>query len=308
MMALVALMAGLLACQPKRQHCFVPQAPDYSDTAMWFTGLNDTSGQGADVFYVVSTWEEDWKAADGSVCHYADVWNPVHRQHMASEIRRIAGYMGMDNNFYAPYYRHMTIDGWMTRNADTIRNRTRLAMNDVKQAYDYFQQHRDRTRPFVLAGFSQGALAVLELLKHMTDDDYRQLVAAYVMGYRILPKDTQVCHRIRAARDSADVGVVISYNTVKAVRYVPDFIKGTAMCINPVNWRTDATPAQLHDTITVTVDTTAHVLVVQGYSGSEYPAYKDFLNVGDIHSCEPWLYSECLRRNIALRIRSWRNR
>ena len=80
------------------------------------------------------------------------------------------------------------------------------------------------------------------------------------------------------------------------------------MCINPVNWHTDATPAQLHDTITVTVDTTAHVLVVQGYSGSEYPAYKGFLNVGDIHSCEPWLYSECLRRNIALRIRSWRNR
>ena len=36
------------------------------------------------------------------------------------------------------------------------------------------------------------------------------------------------------------------------------------MCINPVNWRTDATPVQLHDTITVTVDTTAHVLVVQG--------------------------------------------
>jgi hypothetical protein len=48
--------------------------------------------------------------------------------------------------------------------------------------------------------------------------------------------------------------------------------------------------------------------VVTGYSGSEYPAYKDFLNVGDIHSCEPWLYSECLAKNIAVRTNAWRKK
>ena len=31
-----------------------------------------------------------------------------------------------------------------------------------------------------------------------------------------------------------------------------------------------------------------------------------FLNVGDIHSCEPWLYSECLQRNIKVRAKEWR--
>jgi hypothetical protein len=73
-----------------------------------------------------------------------------------------------------------------------------------------------------------------------------------------------------------------------------------------VNWCTDATPATLHDTITVTLSPEYHVLVVSGYSGSEYRPYRNFLNVGDIHSCEPWLYSECLQRNIALRTSSWR--
>ena len=80
-----------------------------------------------------------------------------------------------------------------------------------------------------------------------------------------------------------------------------------AMCINPVNWRTDATPAQLHDTITVTLSPEHHVLVLKGYSGDEYPPIRDLLNVGDFHGCEPWLYQECLQRNINARIRAYHN-
>ena len=104
------------------------------------------------------------------------------------------------------------------------------------------------------------------------------------------------------------MGVTVCYNTVKDVKYVIPILAETCMGINPVNWRTDDTPAMLHDTITVRLDPQRHVLVVKGYSGKEYPSYKGFLNVGDIHSCEPWLYSECLRRNIALRIREWRKK
>lgn len=62
----------------------------------------------------------------------------------------------------------------------------------------------------------------------------------------------------------------------------------------------------LRNTFTVTLSPKYHVLVVIGYSGSEYPAYKDFINVGDIHSCEPWLYSECLQENIKVRANAWR--
>ena len=73
---------------------------------------------------------------------------------------------------------------------------------------------------------------------------------------------------------------------------------------NSHHWH--ATPAVLHDSITVTLSPEYHVLVVSGYSGSEYKPYKNFLNVGDIHSCEPWLYSECLAENIRVRTRSLR--
>jgi hypothetical protein len=261
---------------------------------------------GADVFYVVSTWEEDWKTSDSTVCHYADVLNPIHREHMATEINKVAAYMSPGNRFYAPYYRHTTIEAFMMLDEDSTKQRTRLAMDDVCTAFDYFQSQRDQSRPLIIAGFSQGGIAVVELLKHMSDETYSQLAAAYVLGYKVTPEDTLQTNHIKAAQGETDTGVTICYNTVKDVKYIKPVVAATCIGINPVNWRTDAKPAILHDTITVTLSPEYHVLVVSGYSGSEYLAYKDFINVGDIHSCEPWLYSECLQRNIKVRTKEWR--
>ena len=285
----------------------IPKAPDYKDDTMWYVSKNDTDGSGADVFYVVSTWEFDWTTADGQKCHYADVWNKKHRDHMAIEQKKVAEYMAEGNNFYAPYYRHITLDTWATLNEDTIHRRAILSMGDVKKAFDYFIAHRDNSRPLVIAGFSQGGLAVVELLKHMSDETYKHLAAAYVLGYKVTAQDTTVTKHIIAAKDSADVGVTICYNSVKDVKYIQPIISSSIMCINPVNWRTDATPAIIKDTITVTMSPEHNVLVLKNYSASEYKPILGILNVGDIHSCEPWLYSDCLRKNIKLRIRNFKN-
>ena len=284
----------------------VPQAPDYANKMMWHTADQDTDGTGADIFYIVSTWEADWKTGDGRICHYADVWNAKHRANMDKEICRAAEYMAPGNRFYAPFYRHTTIDAFMTQNEDTVYYRTRLAVTDVCEAFDTFLKNRDKNRPLIIVGFSQGALAVVELLKHMSDDTYNQTAAAYVLGYKVTPEDTTDCEHIRAAQGADDLGVTICYNTVKDVKYAKPILAASCMAINPVNWRTDATPATLHDSITVTLSPEHHVLVVKGYSGAEYEPYGGIINVGDIHSCEPWLYSECLKENFALRTKRWR--
>lgn len=304
------LITGLIICGvscKSGKEVFIPKAPDYNDATMWVTVNGDSADTGADIFYVVSTWEEDWTTEDGRLCHYADVYNPTHREHMGElEIKRAAAYMSPGNRFYAPFYRHTTIDAFLTLNDDTIRNRTRLAIDDVCRAFDHFQAQRDKSRPLIIVGFSQGGMAVVELLKHIDDDTYSQLAAAYVLGYKVTPEDTLQTNHIKAAQGEADTGVTICYNTVKDVKYIKPVIAATCMGINPVNWRTDDTPAVLHDSITVTLSPQHHVLVVKGYSGSEYPAYKDLINVGDIHSCEPWLYSECLAKNISVRTNAWR--
>ena len=291
----------------KVESLYVPLAPDYNDPTMWITEDGDADSTGADIFYVVSTWEDDWTTADGKVCHYADVWNPEHRAHMADlEMKKVAAYMSPGNRFFAPFYRHTTIQAFMTNSEDTVYQRTRLSMDDVRTAFDLFLAQRDKTRPLIIAGFSQGGLAVVELLKHIDDETYSQLAAAYVLGYKVTKADMAACSHIRPAEGETDTGVTICYNTVKDVKYVLPLIAGSDICINPVNWRTDATPATLHDTITITVSPEHHVLVATNYSATEYPPFRGFLNVGDIHSCEPWLYSECLQRNIKVRAKEWR--
>lgn len=304
---------GLTSCEDsqaqKGQAYYIPAAPDYANETMWYTQADGDTSQGADVFYVVSTWEYEWTTADGRVCHYADpVASQTHRDRMAVEQKKVAAYMAEGNRFFAPYYRHIGLQTWATLNEDTINRRYRaVSFVDVKNSFDHYLQHLNGGRPFVLAGFSQGGKSVVELVKAMPDEARDRMVAAYVLGYKVTPQDTAECKYLKAAHDSTDTGVTVCYNSVKDVKYIQPVVSAPcAMCINPVNWRTDNTPATLHDTITVAVSPEHHVLVLSGYSGSEYRPILGFLNVGDIHGCEPWLYSECLGKNIRQRIQAYR--
>lgn len=292
------------------ERVYVPLAPDYTDACMWHTIKNDSDGTGADVFYIPSTWEFDWTTQDGAVCHYADPSRADHRADMSIEIEGVAEYMADGNNFYSPFYRHITLDSWATLNEDTINRRYHdVAFEDIRNAFDRYIQEYSEGRPFILAGFSQGGKSVVELTKILAPEIRKNMVAAYVMGYKVTPDDIASHPYIKAASGSLDTGVVICYNSVSDVKYTKPIVAApNAMCINPVNWRTDTTPAILNDTITVTLDPTAKVLVVEGYDGSTLPNILDILNTGDYHGAEPWLYSECLRHNFRQRILSFRNK
>lgn len=282
---------------------YVPEAVDYTDLTMWHIERNDSLG--ADVFYIPSTWEFDWTAPDGSVSHYADPSLEKHRADMDTEISQIADYMADGTNFYSPFYRHITLDTWATLDEDLINLRYHdVAFVDVKNAFDHFIRNFNNGRPFILAGFSQGGKSVVELMKTLPDSLQNRMIAAYVLGYKVTPDDTKVAPWITAAKDSVDTGVTICYNSVADVKYTKPVVSSpNVMAINPVNWKTDATPATLNDTITVTLDPEYKVLVVKGFDGSYLPNILNILNVGDYHGAEPWLYSECLRKNIHQRIK-----
>ena len=304
--ALVTLWATMSCSSNEHAATYVPVAPDYSKEGMWYNVLND-KGEGVDVFYVVSTWEFDWLTEDGIVSHYADVFNQEHREDMSTEIKKIATYMADGNHFYAPYYRHITLNTWATLDEDIINERFHdVAFVDIKNAFNHFTTHFNQGRPFILAGFSQGGKAVVELIKVMPEEVRKRMVAAYVLGYKVTPDDVKQAPWLIAAKDSTDTGVVICYNSVSDVKYIKPVISAPcAMCINPVNWRTDATPAILHDTITVTLSPEHNVLVLDGYDGSHLTNILDIINVGDYHSIEPWEYSECLHKNIKQRIEAF---
>lgn len=286
--------AFFTACATKGD--VIPEAPDYSDSTQWYVA---DRGAGVDVFYIVSTECADYHV-NGQTYHYADTRNDSLRAQLFGEMLGVDRLLAGALNYYSPYYRQVTME---TFTSDSLVDaRMPLAYSDVRKAFAYYLAHFNQGRPFILAGFSQGAMAVVDLLKEMDDVTCSRLVAAYVIGYKVMDSSAH----IRPAKDSADIGVTVCYNSVRDNSCaLPLLSKGNLMAINPVNWRIDATPASLidpryGDTLTVTLDTTSLLLHIGGYHRDDYMLPLIGCE-GNYHCLEISLYRDCLRRNIALR-------
>ena len=293
------LIISAVSC--KHRSDVIPIAPDYADTTQWYIA---DRGAAVDVFYIVSTECDDYTLG-GKPMHYADTRNDSIRALLFGEMVGVDRLLAGELNYYSPYYRQVTME---TYTSDSLVDaRMPLAYGDVRKAFAYYLEHYNNGRPFILAGFSQGAMAVVDLLKAMDDSTYSRLVAAYVIGY----KATDTNAHIRPAQDSADLGVTICYNSVRDNSCaVPILSDGNLMAINPVSWRTDAMPATLidpryGDTLTVTLDTTSLLLHIDGYKRNDYMLPLIGCE-GNYHCLEISLFSDVLRRNIALRAKSLR--
>ena len=295
----LVLAAALAACSPKGET--IPEAPDYADSSQWYIA---DRGAAVDVFYIVSTECDDYTLG-GKPMHYADTRNDSICALLYGEMVGVDQLLAGELNYYSPYYRQVTMETYTSDNL--VEARMPLAYGDVRKAFAYYLEHYNNGRPFILAGFSQGAMAVVDLLDEMADSTYSRLVAAYVLGYKV----TDTNAHIRPAKDSADLGVTICYNSVRDNSCaVPILSDGNLMTINPVNWRTDAMPATLidpryGDTLTVTLDTTSLLLHIDGYTRNDYMLPLIGCE-GNYHCLEISLFSEVLRRNIALRAKSLR--
>ena len=307
---LMFLSAILLSssCKPSAQAPTesLPAAPDYADTTQWYAVDRQAA---VDIFYIVSTETGDYTVA-GVPCHHADTYSDSLRAFLLGEMVGVDRLLSGDLNFYSPYYRQCTLQTFTDDSLVAVR--MPLALGDVRKAFDYYLQHLNGGRPFILAGFSQGAMAVVDLLKGMDDETYNRFVAAYVIGWHVTEEDLDAAPRIYAAHDSNDVGVTVCYNSVRTPDCaIPMISDGNVLAINPVNWRTDATPARLvspitSDTLTVTLDTLSRLLLVEGYTGTGY-VIPLIGREGNYHSLEISLYAPHLRRNIALRAASMAN-
>jgi len=145
---------------------------------------------------------------------------------------------------YAPRYRQATIYSFMD-NSGSGKSALQLAYEDVERAFDYFIEHYNQGRPFILAAHSQGSLHLRTLLeKRITGTAlHERLVAAYPIGFgidrealAIAVPDVPVC-------DSAEqIGCLVTWNAVgpQADKWGDT---GKSICVNPLTWRTDGAAA-----------------------------------------------------------------
>ena len=159
-------------------------------------------------------------------------------------------------NVFIPYYRQAGMrfeaETWM-ETGDIDASLMGSPYVDITAALDYYFQHCNGGRPFVIAGHSQGAAILrLVLMRYFQEhpDYYRRMVAAY----SITPEDLEACPYLKFASGEADTGVVISWHTegpknVEANPSIPSvIIRKNGLCINPLTWKRDQTyaPASLN--------------------------------------------------------------
>ena len=279
---------GLLAALFPGQN--IPAAPDYSSPSAWYAV--DRGGV-ADLFYITSTETADYEL-DGEVYHYASAADTTACKGMTGEMGGVDRRLSGNLNYYSPYYRQITMESY--KDAALARERIPVAREDIRAAFKAYLSVSDR--PFVLAGFSQGAQLVIDLLKEMPADVQDRLIAAYVMGWYITAEDLAGSPQIVPAMGATDTGVTVCYNSVRAPECANPIISGgTVVGINPVNWCTDATPATMENGLVAHLDPESHYVLVDGYDVPDYimlPYFPD----GCYHHFEILWYSDYLKQNI----------
>lgn len=193
-----------------------------------------------DVFYVYPT-------VSGNETGTMDITNEDERALAEGIFQSQATVFQEDANIFAPYYRQMstacTSDDPNMKPTDIPE--FKLGLADVTAAFEYFLENLNEDRPFIIAGHSQGSMAVLEILKDKFGNDETlcdRLIAAYVIGWSVTDEDLQEAG-IPLAQGPDDVGVIITYNTQSRTSAGGPMLLPGAHCINPLNWSTDATVA-----------------------------------------------------------------
>lgn len=212
----------------------------YRSPLMW--AERDRGGnQPVDVFLVGATADLGQDGTFLSSC-----WEPDDRYYQSS----LLGFQELlyrDNcRIYAPYYRQVCLSVYYLPDPDRGPYFA-AAYEDVRSAFLWYLDHENQGRPFLLAGYSQGADLALRLMEEFFGEEslQEQLVAAYLIGWRVTWEDLAMFPQLHMAQGAEDTGVIVSFNSeapgITDTIILPE--GGYAYGINPLNWRVDGTPA-----------------------------------------------------------------
>jgi len=312
-MLLSAVVLLTASCNTKN----TPETTEqYAKAEMWCE-LPATRDAAVDVFYVVSTCiMHSYLPGPDSIEVYTAQLTDEEKATLAKEIYQVHDEIFPDSlNFFAPYYHQTTMAAAAAGlSHDSLVALSTKTQKEIAEAFDYYMAHYNQGRPFIVAGYSQGAIMTTSLLRHMTDEQYGRMVAAYVMGYGLNAEAFQHPHIVPAA-GAYDTGVTITYNSMDDPKNTWDLVLNNAVtCINPINWRTDTTSQDFvfdKETLNVHVDTAIHALIVKGFDVKNHPWIKEWeinpFPKGNYHNYEITFYNEYLRRNALDRCRSFLN-
>ena len=321
-LALISSLLTLALLLPGTALAEEPAAPDYNDEVCWAYRESGGSDKSADVFFLAPT------VYGGKEGNYNMPLDSVkHRVKFLGAIDMEKGIYDDNARFFAPFYRQfgLTVNQLPREDWKPYED---LAFTDVRAAFETYMAEDNGGRPIILAGFSQGAEHAIRLVKECFDTPERQaqLVACYAIGSPLTQEELDACPWLRRAEGEEDTGSVISFDceaeNITSSVIIPEGMR--SLSINPLNWKTDGTPAgkelnlgacftDLEGNITkeipaftgAYIDDVRGALKVTDATAEEYPANLFILEDGMFHIYDYQFFYRNLEKNVGTRLNAF---
>jgi len=153
------------------------------------------------------------------------------------------------SNIYMPLYRQMamsTVDDYTS--LEFCKELASLqGYADLVNFLDYYFEHFNNNKPFILAGHSQGSAQIYNILTMYMQDHptyLDRMIACYGIGFNFSKKEIAKYPNLKFATGESDTNCIITYNTFGPTHLGYSILHDSdSFVINPINWKTDETYA-----------------------------------------------------------------
>ena len=228
---------------------YIGTPPDYSKKEYWLTRPENPT-KPVDLIYLYPSSCNDLRA--DTIC---EIDNRSMIMGAKRNFSQQAAAFAPTANIFAPYWRQVNAMKLSDMSYEEVdRAEWAEPRTDVYAALDYYFEHLNNGRPYFIAGHSQGSrLSYMVLSEYMKEhpDYYSRMIAAYCIGDSLTKQYLEENLHVKAAQRADDLGVVISWNTEGPENKGKDslVVSPGAIAINPLNWRTDDTPASANQNL-----------------------------------------------------------
>ena len=297
------------------------QTAAYAQAENWAYLETDKSAE-ADVFFVCPTVY----SGEGDSFHMS-MGDEAVKSDFLGAVNMEKGIYDQETRFFAPYYRQAGLNAYELPQEEREACLS-TAYEDVKEAFTYYLEHYNDGQPIILAGFSQGADMCIRLLKDCFAGEKVNdlLVACYAIGWSITEEELAEYPHLRFASGEDDTGVIVSFNseaeTVASSLMIP--AGSCTLAINPLNWKTDGTPAGREENLgacftdysgnIVTeipqltgayIDSQRGALKVTDVTPEEYPPVLSIFDDGVYHLYDYQFFYRNLQENVGVRLEAY---
>ena len=231
----------------------LPTTEDYADFRPAGIPPADTALRAVDVFFIHPTgyflgklWNDPIDLASGTskkteklMANNASIFN--------------------DCQVYAPRYRQATIVTFLDMKGENQQKALALAYQDIKRAFVYFLENHNQSRPFILAGHSQGSYHGKLLIEELIDGKplANKMIAAYLMGTSDITNEwVNTLIDISVCDNPTQTQCLINFNTyADHIKPSMEWGKEQVVCVNPLNWKRDGGLAPKSDHLGYVLET-----------------------------------------------------